>query len=149
MNRTKLPKIFPILHDDYHASIIGRLVDGRQFFVTEPFVPAIAPSAGREFIAVYLFTADGEFSEAIIDDLGTRDKLDIEKATLLRKKRIKELGELEFCNIKVAPFSIERYGVEFGFIPRPPDDEDDDWWVILVPGDYMAFTEPWDGEYDT
>jgi hypothetical protein len=33
---------------------------------------------------------------------------------------------------------------------RAPEDDDDRWWVTIEPGDYMAFTEPWDsGEYDT
>ena len=137
------------MHDDYHASLIGRLEDGRQFFMTEPFVPAIGSSLGREFIAVYIFDADGNFSEAIIDDLGTRDKLDMEKANQLREKRFKELGKVKLCDIQVAPFSIQRFNVEFGLIPRPPEDDEDNWWVILMPGDYMAFTEPWDGDYDT
>lgn len=26
---------------------------------------------------------------------------------------------------------VERFGVVFGLIPRPPDDEDDEWWVIM------------------
>ena len=47
------PEKIAIAHDDYHAEHVGRTRDGRQFFVTTPFVPH-----GREFIAVYLFDGD-------------------------------------------------------------------------------------------
>jgi hypothetical protein len=26
---------------------------------------------------------------------------------------------------------------------------DEAWWVTVEPGDYIAFTPPWDGRYDT
>jgi hypothetical protein len=137
-----------ITHDDYHASHIGRTSTGDQFFATTPFVPALK-NPGREFIAVYLFYADGRLKEALIDDLGTRDALDNEARMRLFERRLAELGAVEYCDIEVAPFEIERFGVEFGLIPRPPEEEGSSWWVILMPGDYMAFSEPFDGEYDT
>ena len=40
----KPPKLFPINHDDYHAKHIGTTADGRQFFLTTPFVPATKDS---------------------------------------------------------------------------------------------------------
>lgn len=64
--------------------------------------------------------------------------------------RLKELGEVTFTRIEVESFAIDRFGTTFGLIPREPEEDDDTWWVILEPGNYMAFTEPWDsGEYDT
>ena len=39
---------------------------------------------------------------------------------------------------------------DIGLIVREPEDENDSWAVELLPGNYMAFFEPWDsGEYDT
>jgi hypothetical protein len=70
------PEIVAINHDDYHAQHVGRTADGRQFFLTTPFVPAIAGATGREFIALYFFDADGRFLDARIDDLGPRATLD-------------------------------------------------------------------------
>jgi hypothetical protein len=142
------PAKIRIAHDDYHASHIGRTAAGDQFFATTPFVPAIG-NPGREFVAVYLFHADGRFKEARIDYVGTRTALNSAAATQLFERRVAELGAVEFCDIEVAPFSIERFGVEFGLIPRPPEEEGDSWWVILMPGDYMAFSEPFEGDYDT
>jgi hypothetical protein len=64
------PKIIAIEHDDHHASHIGSLPDGRQFFLTTPFVPAMDSEAGREFVALFLFDKRGSFLEARIDDMG-------------------------------------------------------------------------------
>jgi hypothetical protein len=71
-----------------------------------------------------------------------------------RKKRyfsyLNKLGQVEYCRIEVKPFSITKDGVNFGLILREPEDEEGVWAVILLPGNYMAFFEPWDsGEYDT
>lgn len=144
------PTLIAIDHDDYSANYIGRMPDGRQFFLTTPFVPAIGGNPGREFIALYLFDDDGRLLEARIDDLGVRATLDREVSGQLFERRMQELGAVEFCRIEVQPFKIERFGVEFGFMLREPEDEDDAWCVEVQPGNYMAFFEPWDsGMYDT
>jgi hypothetical protein len=144
------PSLIAIDHDDHHASHIGSLADGRQFFLTTPFVAASKTNPGREFIALFLFDGDGKFLEACIDDLGTRAGMDRPRAQALFEQRLAELGEVEYQRIEVAPFEVERFGVQFGLITREPEDEDDSWAVELQPGDYMAFFEPWDsGEYDT
>jgi hypothetical protein len=44
-----LPKTIAINPDDYHARHVGRTADGRQFFLTTPFEPAIGGRVGREF----------------------------------------------------------------------------------------------------
>jgi hypothetical protein len=144
------PDLIAIEHDEYHAKHIGQLSDGRQFFLTTPFVPAIGGKAGREFVALFLFGDDGKFLEARIDDLGTRAELDQKRASSIYEQRLAELGEVEFCRIEVQPFEVERFGIPFGLVPRSPEDEDDVWAVEMQPGNYMAFFEPWDsGDYDT
>jgi len=144
------PDIIAIDHDDYHASHVGTLADGRQFFLTSPFVPAIGGNAGREFVALYLFNSRGKFLEARIDDLGTRTQLDTEHARAVFEKRLAELGVVQLGGIEVEPFQITRMETLFGLVRRPPGDDGEDWWVELQPGNYMAFHEPWDsGEYDT
>lgn len=144
------PDLIAIDHDDHHARHIGRLPDGRQFFLTSPFIPAIRESAGREFVALFLFDEHGRFLEARIDDLGARAALDAQHASRVYGQRLAELGDVEFCRIEVQPFEIERFGTTFGLVPRPPEEEDDVWAVELQPGNYMAFFEPWNsGDYDT
>ncbi|MFC7482819.1 hypothetical protein ACFQX7_26415 [Luedemannella flava] len=145
------PTRIAIDHDDYHAEHVGHTADGRQFFLTTPFEPGdFDGNGGQEYVALFLFDADGAFLDAKIDACGTRASMDRAARSALYEQRLRELGDVTFDRIEVALFAIERFGVEFGLIPRPPEDEDDGWWVILLPGDYMAFSEPWDsGEYDT
>ena len=144
------PNLIAIERDDHHASHIGSLPDGRQFFLTTPFVPAVGSDPGREFLALYLFDKRGSFLEARIDDLGTRAEFDAERARGLFEQRVGELGPLEYGRIEVQPFEVERFGTKFGLIPRPPEEDGDEWAVEIQPGNYMAFFEPWDsGDYDT
>lgn len=144
------PGLIAIDHDDYHAEHVGRTADGRQFFLTTPFEPAIGGKAGCEFVALFLFDDAGELMEAKIESFGPRTSLDHAKRRELYEKWLSELGEVSFERIEVAPFSVERFGTIFGLVPRPPDEVSDDWWVELQPGNYMAFHQPWDsGEYYT
>lgn len=150
------PKLIKINHDDYHAKYVGRTGDKRQFFLTNPFVPKMGGNDGREFLALYIFDTDGNFLEAKIEDLGVREsevlrlqKLDIDYADSIVQTWLGELGKISFRNIKVAPFSVEKFGVDFGLIVHSPEEPDEDWYVTVEPGDYMCFYPPWDGDYDT
>jgi hypothetical protein len=146
------PALIAIDRDDQCARHVGRMLDGRQFFITAPFVPAL-DGEGREFIALYLFDQQGNLLEARIDDLGPRAQVDRARANQLYKNRLIEIDRVKLGRIVVRPFEVERFGVTFGLVPRPPEDPDDEgdgWWVEAQPGNYMAFHEPWDsGEYDT
>ncbi len=144
-----IPNTIPINHDDYHAKHIGRTADGRQFFLTTPFVPAYGDEVGCEFIALFIFDAGGALLEAHIDNLGPRAPLAKDSANKLYNERLASLGKIEFCDIEISPFKTERFGVEFGLIPRELEDEDDEPAIEMQPGNYMAFFDPWDGDYDT
>jgi len=65
----KPPKLIAIDHDDYHAEFVGKTADGKQFFLTTPFVPASPTNPGNEFVALYLFDKRGNLIEALIDEL--------------------------------------------------------------------------------
>jgi hypothetical protein len=144
------PDLIAIDHDDYHAEHVGHTADGRQFFLTTPFEPKIGGRAGNEFVALFLFDSAGKLQEAKIDEFGPRAMLNDQKRRDLYEQRLRELGDVTFGRIEVAPFSVDRFGTTFGLIPRPPEEEDESWCVELLPGNYMAFHEPWNsGEYDT
>lgn len=143
------PELIAINHDDYHAKYVGRTSDGRQFFLTNPFLPALQ-DAGNEFLALYLFDENGNLLDAKIDEFGSRGTMDDDAAWELRETRLTELGPVTFGRIQVKPFCIERFGTSFGLIAVSLDDDTGSWWVEVQPGNYMAFREPWDsGEYDT
>jgi hypothetical protein len=145
------PKLIAINHDDYHARHIGHLPDSRQFFLTTPFEPAFGDDEpGCEYLALFLFDSAGALLEAKIESFGPRAAIDEVKCQSVYDSWLRELGKVSFERIEVAPFSIDRFGIKFGLILREPEDEDDVWAVELLPGNYMAFFEPWDsGDYDT
>lgn len=147
----RAPKLVTLDHDDYSARFVGTTKDGRQFFLTNPFVPAGTDGGpGREYLALYLFDASGSLLEAQIKDLGTRAELDEVRARMIQDGMLASVGTVEFGRIRVAPFRLERFGVEFGFIPQPPEEPGEDWSVIVEPGNYMCFWPPWtSGDYDT
>lgn len=144
------PRVVALDHDNYAAKHVGHTKDGRQFFLTTPFVPAIGKEPGREFIALYVFDKAGNLQSAVIDDLGPRATMDEAARLARRDELLASLGEVKYRRIKVAPFRVERFGIEFGFIPQPPEEAGEDWCVIVEPGNYMCFWPPWSsGEYDT
>jgi hypothetical protein len=145
------PTAIAIDHDDQYASHVGRIHDGRQFFLTTPFVAHVdTVLPGREFVALFIFDADGVLLDAQIDDLGPRATLDMEYAHQVFDARLHTLGAVEYRRIVIQPFAVERFGTTFGLIPHAPAQDGENWWVTIEPGDYMAFHEPWDsGRYDT
>jgi hypothetical protein len=112
--------------------------------------PALLPRFVHD-AHLFLFDQSGRLLEARIDEFGPRAQMDRDRRQSRYEARLRELGEITFTRIEVAPFAVERFGTTFGLIPRPDDEEEDAaWWVELHPGNYMAFTEPWDsGRYDT
>jgi len=146
------PKTVTLRPDDYHAEYVGRLDDGRQFFLTMAFVPADTrgSATGREFLALYLFNKAGRLVSATIDDLGPRSKLNHETRIARRDALLTSLGTIKRRHIRIALFRLEMFDVEFGFIARPPESRGDEWRVTVEPGDYMCFWAPWSsGDYDT
>lgn len=137
-----------INHDDYLAQHIGKLSDGRQFFLTEPFIPA-GDTPGREFLALFLFDSTGQFQEARIEDLGVRGQFEINDALAMRARWLDELGRKEFCRIEVRPFAVTRFGTTFGLITSELEDGEAPGMVTLEPGSFMAFFPPYEGDYDT
>lgn len=143
------PALIAIEPDDYHAEYVGRTSDGKQFFLTTPFEPAIAGAPGCEFIALYIFDADGLLINNRIESLGPRATMNDQVRQSVREKWLRDLGTIALGRIEIQPFAIERFGMIFGLVAKEPE-EGDSWTVEAQPGNYMSFFEPWDsGEYDT
>ena len=86
---------------------------------------------------------------ATIDSFGPPSNQNKDAAAKLYADRLASLGDVEFGDIRIEPFKTEKHGIEFGLIPRECEDEDDEPAIELQPGNYMAFFDPWDGDYDT
>jgi hypothetical protein len=144
------PEVVLLMHDQWDARFVGRTSDRRQFFLTTPFVPVSQSTQGNEFVALYTFDLKGHLLEAKIDELGPRTSLDKALRKQICQRRLEELGEVSFREVGIRPFLIEREGIAFGLIPRPPADSDEEWSATIEPGNYMSFSPPWDhGRYDT
>jgi hypothetical protein len=144
------PILIAIDADDYHAEHVGRTSDGRQFFLTTPFEPAINGAKGCEFVALYTFDVNGKFIAAEIDSFGPRDAMGKVARKSTYDARLKSLGTVTLERIEVAPFAVEKFDTTFGLVVRVPENDGDVWAVEVQPGNYMAFFEPWNsGEYDT
>jgi hypothetical protein len=151
---TGRPTRIAINHDEFDARYVGRLADGRQFFLTMPFLPGEDSTdtnpTSRDFVAMYFFDRDGRFLEAEIDELAGPESLDGAEVDRAHQARLDKLGKVTFGRIEVEPFAVTRFGAEFGLIAQAPEGPDDIWWVTAEPGNYMAFAAPWDcGIYDT
>lgn len=147
---TDPPRRIEIHPNRWHIEHVGRTADGRQFFLTTPFLPGgREDNPGREFLALYLFTWTGRLVEARIEDLGPRRELDDADRQCRIDEWYAELGPMCRTWIEIIPFQVERFGVEFGLIPQPPEEEGETWTVIAEPGNYLEFRTPWDGRYDT
>ena len=136
---------------DYHTHFIGKYDDGKQFWGYEHFVSV--PVDGEtdwqkyrhEYVVLYLFDKEGKLESYKYWYAGTTSDLNCDTEKKL-KQLVKELGRIRYCNIRVKPFEIKIDGHTFGLIAiQDPDYER----VELHPSNVIAFTEPWNGEFDT
>ena len=148
------PDRITIVPDDYHVPYAGTAEDGRLFFLSEELfdLGQAGPESARQFVAVFLWKADGEFDEVRVDVVDRVEGIPPMQAVPagadgLVASRLAELGDYQLEPIEVAPFSTEVDGVTFGFVAQEIDGM---WSVNVQPGDFIAYYEPWDGlEYDT
>ncbi|MBO0863218.1 MAG: hypothetical protein J2P21_32945 [Chloracidobacterium sp.] len=61
-----------------------------------------------------------------------------------KKKRLDDLGDIEYDRIEIASFSVEKFVITFGLTPNELEVEDDELSISLMRGDYMVFSEPCD-----
>ena len=145
-----IPDRITMIPDDYNTEFVGTAEDGRHFFLTTPFEPGDAAGAGgNEFVALFYWNSNGEFDSMEVDEFGSRESMDSAAHDAKMQERLKELGEYRLEQISVAPFSQDAFDSTFGLVPRAPEDPDGIAYVELLPGNYVAYTWPWDGEYDT
>jgi hypothetical protein len=148
------PNRFTIVPDDYHVPFAGTTGDGRRFFLSEElFGSADADDEMSSFIGVFFWNADGTFHS--IDVTAVKRPTGIPMAQAVPaasadalRQAILQLGDYVLEPIDVEPFAEVVRGVTFGFVPE--DFGDGEISIIVEPGNFIAYYEPWDGEeYDT
>ncbi|MEO9502345.1 glycosyltransferase family 2 protein [Nonlabens ulvanivorans] len=143
-------KILIEREEDYHTHYLGELNDGRLFFGYSTFIFPNGFQAENwqesrlEYVVVYLFDNNGEFLEVLYKFIGKTKDVQIGESERLLLQLLQPLGKLKFRSIEVKPFSTIIDGFEFGLIP-----DDEIQTIELQPSSTIAFSAPWNGEYDT
>lgn len=153
-NHGSAPNRFTIVPDDYHVPYAGTAEDGRKFFLSDELFDFDSRSQEPTgYVGLFLWNADGTFSEVRVDRVSRPDDVPPDQAASANseevvKKRLGELGKYKLEPITVEPFMQNVDGVPFGW--KVGQYEDSEYHISIVPGDFIVYYEPWDGhEYDT
>lgn len=150
----RAPRHIAINPDDSRTRFVGTTRDGRQFFAVECCTLDVLPRQHTEFRALYVFDKQGTLLEARIEEVTERSG-HLDECWEALEAMVARLGEVTIERIKIKPFAVERFELQFGLIVERPTRQEraqgEDWlWVSLQPGDLIAFQAPFDsGEYDT
>jgi hypothetical protein len=141
-----IPEKIRLIPDDWHILHVGRLVDGRLFWVDSQLDPA--GGATKDFVCTFIFGQDGRLMEHSIELIGVRDSYPERSVAKAIDRHVAALGDHSATDIWVRPFSVESNSAVFGLIPRQTDGGE--WRVEFMPGNTLSFYAPWEaGEYDT
>ena len=140
------PEKIHLIPDEWDIHNVGRLSDGRLFFVDGQLDYAAGKT--RDFVCTFLFDRSGSLTDHTIELIGTRGSYPAGAADAAKTRHLEALGSFTRMDIRVRPFSIESDGAIFGLIRRRlPSGE---WRVDFMPGNTLSFYPPWEaGGYDT
>jgi hypothetical protein len=140
------PKKIRLIPDEWHIRNVGRLNDGRLFFVDSQLDPT--GGVTRDFVCTFVFDKDGHLVEHSVELIGERGAYPDGSVGSTLRRHLAALGDRTLTDIWVRPFSVEYNGTVFGLIPRKS--EFGEWRVEFMPGNTLSFYPPWKtGEYDT
>ena len=140
------PEKIRLIPDEWHIHNVGRLSDGRLFWVDSQLDPT--GGATKDFVCTFIFNDHGQLVDHSIELIGVRGSYPNASGEAAMTRHLATLGERTVTDIWVRPFSVESNDSVFGLIPRQT--EDGEWRVTFMPGDTLEFYPPWDeGGYDT
>ena len=127
--------------EEYHTHYLGKYEDGKMFWGDPAF---ITKSNGEriDYAVLYLFDKLGH-----LENYKHHKFVNPENPENIWHKideYVKELDDVELCDIKIELFSVEIDGFNFGL---RADDENK--MIHLDPQSSISFEKPWNGEYYT
>src|SRR5262249_21232499 len=135
-----------LIPDRWHIHNVGRLSDGRLFFVDGQL--DFASGVTKDFVCTFVFDQNGRLNEHVVELVGERGAYPAGSVGRLIDRQLAALGDRTRTDIWVRPFGVESHGTVFGLIPRHV--EGGRWRVEFMPGNTLSFYPPWEaGEYDT
>jgi hypothetical protein len=140
------PTKIRLIPDAWRIRDVGRLSDGRLFWVDGQLLPSAG--ATKDFVCTFIFDQEGRLVDKSIELIGDRGAYPHASINDAISRHLSALGDRTTTDIWVRPFSIEDHGTVFGLIPRHVGGNE--WRVEFMPGNTLSFYPPWKaGEYDT
>ncbi len=140
------PEKIRLIPDAWHIHNVGRLSDGRLFFVDSQL--DYASGITRNFVCTFLFDPGGGLVDHSVELIGVRGSYPDRSVSDAMKRHLDALGDRTRTDIWVRPFSVDSNSAVFGLIPRKT--VAGEWRVEFMPGNTLSFYPPWEaGEYDT
>jgi|SRR5262245_29809032 len=140
------PEKIRLIPDAWHIRNVGRLKDGRLFFVDGQL--DYAAGVTRDFVCTFIFDQDGHLVDHTIELVGTRGAYADGSVGKAMDRHLGALAGRSRTDIWVRPLSVESHGAVFGLIPRKTNSGE--WRVEFMPGNTLSFYPPWAaGQYDT
>jgi hypothetical protein len=141
-----VPEKIRLIPDQWHMRNVGRLPDGRLFFVGSQL--QYNGGVTRDFVCTFIFENDGHLVDHSIELIGARGTYPNGGVSRAMRQHLAALGDCTRTDVWVRPFSVESNDTIFGLIPRKT--ESGEWRVEFMPGNTLSFHPPWEaGEYDT
>lgn len=148
----RIPGKIPIRRmEDYHTHYLGRTAGGTLFWGYQTFawLKPISEIRGediwqyrRNYTVLHTFTRRGKYLATRSISTNPNEK----KGDPDRKieEWLSELGNFEYCDIKIRLFQTTIDDIVFGLIPGEEYNS-----IDLQPSTTISFQKPWDGEYYT
>ncbi|MFT3827817.1 MAG: hypothetical protein QM731_28125 [Chitinophagaceae bacterium] len=147
------PEKIPIERiEEYHTHYLGKTKQGLQFWGYTTFVWTVLPKDIKgnwqdyrnEYVVLHLFDKEGTYIETKHWLAGPTSQITDETLTNKLELMTAELGDIEYGDIAIKPFTTVIDGVTFGLVP-----EYEYGFINLEPNSTIAFSAPWDGSYST
>jgi len=136
--------------DDYHLKHFGRTEDGMVLWIGSQLNYDSKNQDTTDYTFKFVFDSSGELVSSLIETIGKRNSAKSEVFEEDMSALIDENPIFEPVSEMIKPFKVVHEGIEFGLIVREPETAEDVWAVEFMPGNTMAFFEPFDsGFYDT
>lgn len=140
------PEKIHLIPDQWHIHYVGRLKDGRHFWVDGQVT--FDKRGTKDYVCTFLFDGDGRLTTHNIELVGQRGAYPDARFEEVRDRHLAVLGAHTIRDVWIRLFSVNSNGHVFGLIPRRLDDGR--WYVEFMPGNTLAFYPPWEaGGYDT
>jgi len=150
----KFPKSFLInRYEDYHTHYIGDFKNTNQFLIYQTFAfmkpfDQIKDEDWKEFrheyVVSFIFDSTGNLRNHDYLNAGSTKEFKQDEIDNWINNKLSELENYKFSNIQIKPFKISIDSIDFGLIPNYESG-----MIEMQPSNTIAFSAPWNGEYDT